>query len=89
MNADTMKKNAQQAADATAASAREELEALKKQLEQFLNHHVVPSLSEAASSAHDVAERQKKNVGTQVCTRPLMSIGISAIVGFVLGRLSR
>ncbi|GBR11557.1 DUF883 family protein [Acetobacter oeni] len=93
MSAEKIRKNAEQTVSEATSTAREELESLKSQLEQFLNHHVVPTLSEAAntavSSARDIAGHQKKSVETNVSAKPLLSIGISAVVGFVLGRLSR
>ncbi|NHN84414.1 DUF883 family protein [Acetobacter musti] len=93
MSAEKIKKNAEATASEAATTAREELESLKSHLEQFLNHHVVPTLSDAANSAvtnaRDIAEHQKKSVETKVSAKPLLSIGISAVVGFVLGRMSR
>ncbi|NHN89300.1 hypothetical protein [Acetobacter conturbans] len=93
MSADKIKNQAAAAAEDAATSARDELEVLKKQLEHFLNAHVVPPLSGAAntavSNAREIAEHQKKTVATNVSAKPFLSIAASFAVGFVLGRLSR
>lgn len=51
MSAEKIKKQAQAAVDDASTTARDELEALKNQLEHFLSAHVVPPLSDAANSA--------------------------------------
>ncbi|MBO1359299.1 MULTISPECIES: DUF883 family protein [Acetobacter] len=93
MSAEKIRKDAESALEAAASSARDDLETVKAQLEQFVQQHILPKLSDAATSAaanvKDIAQTQKKSVATQVSTQPLLSIGISAVVGFVLGRLSR
>lgn len=93
MSAEKIKNQAQAAVDDAASSARDELHAIKSQLEHFLNAHVVPPLSDAANSAvsnaKEIAEHQKKNVATNVSAKPFLSIALSFVTGFVLGRLSR
>ena len=93
MSAEKIKKQAQAAVEDASTTARDELEALKNQLEHFLSAHVVPPLSDAAntavSNAREIAEHQKANVATNVSAKPFLSIAISFVVGFVVGRLSR
>ena len=93
MSADKIKKQAATAVDEASTTARDELEALKSQLEHFLNAHVVPPISDAAnaavSNARAIAEHQKTTVATSVSAKPFLSIAISFVAGFVLGRLSR
>lgn len=93
MSVEKIRQAAEHTASEATSTARDELESLKSQLEQFLTTHVAPALSEAAhsavSNARDIAEHQKKSVETSVSAKPLLSIAISGLVGFVLGRLSR
>ena len=93
VSVDNIRKQVEGAASDAGATARDELEALKKQLEHFLNTHVVPPISDAASSAvsnaRELADQQKKTVALNVGAKPFLSVALSSSVGIVLGRACR
>jgi ElaB/YqjD/DUF883 family membrane-anchored ribosome-binding protein len=77
-------------------NTREELRQLRKQVDELMESRVTPMLSDAAQRASDAAHRARDYTGVQaeavsdkVRDMPLVSIGIAAAVGFLLGRFTR
>lgn len=90
------KHNVKDVVDTTAKSAQEQIESLKAQLEQLLTDRINPALLEAAeradhavANARELRDVQVHNVETRVRARPLAAILISAVVGFIAGRVSK
>jgi len=82
--------------DDVTQDTREQLHSLKLMVEQLLNERVTPALAGAAdraetavTSARDMTSTQVANVSDKVRGQPLIAIGISAVVGYLVGRLSR
>ncbi|MBS0961024.1 MULTISPECIES: hypothetical protein [Acetobacter] len=92
-----VQENAENAAD----SARDEFDAVRLHLERLVSHHLIPALSNAGVKAEvlkDQAVAKASEVANHVQTdfsvpargrSPLLTIAISGVVGFILGRLSR
>ncbi|MDG6093652.1 hypothetical protein LOC54_00740 [Acetobacter sp. AN02] len=96
MSADKIKKDVKNKAEGAVSSAKDDFEALRSQFEKFLSTHVATGLDDAAAkateavaNAREVADTQAKNVSTKVVKKPLLSIALSAVIGFVAGRLTR
>ncbi|AOX17528.1 hypothetical protein [Kozakia baliensis] len=89
-------KNVKDSVEVAAKSAQEQLDSLKTQLEQLLHDRINPALLEAAdradhavANARELRDYQVHNVETRVRARPLAAILISAVVGFIAGRISK
>ncbi|ARW10186.1 hypothetical protein [Acetobacter ascendens] len=94
-------KEVKAAGEAAADTARDELEAVKAHLERLVTQHLVPALGRAGDKAgtlkgqavanareladHAQSDLAKRNRGQS----SWLSIAISGVVGFILGRLSR
>ncbi|WP_215767477.1 hypothetical protein [Gluconobacter cerinus] len=92
MSRDTVKKNIEAAAETT----QDQIETLRKQVEQILNDYVNPALLQAAdrtehavANARKITDHEIENVSTRVQSRPIAAVLISAVVGFLAGRFSK
>lgn len=90
------KHNVKHLAKETTQSAQEQIDSLKSQLEQLLNGRINPALLVAAekadhavANAREIGHAQVEKVESRVRARPVPAMVISALIGFVLGRLSR
>lgn len=79
-----------------AKGAQEQIDGLKSQLEQLLKDRINPVLldvadraDQAVASAKDIKDTQLTNAQARVRARPVASVLISALVGFVAGRMSK
>lgn len=75
---------------------REQLKALRDQVNELMEERVSPFLSDAASQAQDAARRARsythegaEAVTDRVREQPLIAIAVAAAVGYALGRLTR
>ena len=82
--------------EAIADDTREQLLGLRDQVERLLNERVNPAITEAAgraetavSTARDFTSTQADTVSKKVRGQPLIAIGVSAAVGYLLGRIAR
>ena len=81
---------------AVSDSARDEIRALREQVNQLMEDRVTPALSDAKSRAQDAAGRaraytedQAEMVSDRVRDQPLIAIGVAAAVGFLFGRITQ
>ncbi|GAB3591479.1 MULTISPECIES: hypothetical protein [Acetobacter] len=90
------------AAGAVAAdAARDEIDALKAQLEKLIGQHVAPVLGKASeqagvlteqavANARELADHARNDLAKQTRGQTSwVSIAFAGVVGFILGRLSR
>lgn len=77
-----------------ADDAREELARLRGQVERLMRERVTPALGDAADSvseygrrARETVEDQAETISETVRDRPLTSVVVAAIGGYLLGRL--
>jgi ElaB/YqjD/DUF883 family membrane-anchored ribosome-binding protein len=77
-------------------SARDELRALREQVNALMEDRVSPALDDATKRATAAAHRarvytqdQADKVSGQVRDQPLVAIGVAAVVGFLLGRITK
>lgn len=94
-------KDVKLAGDAAAETAREELEAVKAHIERLVTQHIVPALGRASGKAGDLTEQAVANAReladhtrNDLAKRTgshtsWLSIAISGVVGFIIGRMSR
>lgn len=94
-------KDVKAAGEAVSESAREEIEAVKAHLERLLSQHVVPALGragdkagvvaeQAVANAKELADHTKHDLAKRARGQTSwVTIAISGVVGFILGRLSR
>lgn len=94
-------KEVKAASEDAVETARDEIEAVKAHLERLITKHIMPALTNAGSKAEnltdqavanakELANHARQDISKQ--TRgpsSLVSIAISGVVGFILGRLSR
>ena len=80
----------------TAADAQDQIQALRKQVNQLMGDRVTPALQDAADrvqttakQATDYTREQADVVADQVRGRPLIAIALAGAVGYVLGRFVR
>ena len=80
----------------TADDTKEQLLALRAQIESLLNDRVTPALADAAEkagnavyTARDVTSSTADNVSKRVRGRPLIAVAISGSIGYLLGRIAR
>jgi len=92
----TFPENAAAAASSYADDAKEELAQLRSKVETLMNERVTPALGAAASQAQAVAKTasdemrmQTERLSEAVQERPLASIAIATMAGFVLSSLMR
>ena len=81
---------------AVSDSARDEIRALREQVNQLMEDRITPALSDARSRASDAAHRaraytedQADMVSDRVRDQPLIAIGVAAAVGFLFGRITK
>ncbi len=81
---------------AVSDNARDELRALREQVNQLMEDRVTPVLSDAKSRAQEAASRaraytedQAEVVSDRVRDQPLIAIGVAAAVGFLFGRITK
>jgi ElaB/YqjD/DUF883 family membrane-anchored ribosome-binding protein len=77
-------------------SARDELRALREQVNALMEDRVNPAFDQASKRATDAARRarayteeQAEVVSDRVRDQPLIAIGIAAFVGFLFGRITK
>jgi ElaB/YqjD/DUF883 family membrane-anchored ribosome-binding protein len=77
-------------------SARDELRALRDQVNALMEDRVSPALdtagrraTEAARKARAYTEEQADMVSGHVRDQPLIAIGVAALVGFLFGRITK
>lgn len=90
-----MKGEAAAGAERISEDAREELARLRAQVEKLMQERVTPALAGAAETVEDYAARARSTIEQQadalsstVRERPLMAVGIAALAGFLIGRLT-
>lgn len=90
------KHNVKDLVSETSQTAQEQIDSLKAQLEQLLNGRINPALLGAAekadhavANAREIGHAQVERVESRVRAKPMPAMIISAIVGFVVGRLSK
>jgi ElaB/YqjD/DUF883 family membrane-anchored ribosome-binding protein len=83
-------------ADNLRESARDELRALRDQVNQLMEERVTPAFNDgykradaATKRARAYTEDQAEAVAGRVRDQPLIAISVAAIVGFLFGRLSK
>ena len=81
---------------AVSDSARDEIRALRDQVNQLMEDRITPALSDARGRAADAAQRaraytedQADMVSDRVRDQPLIAIGVAAAVGFLFGRITK
>jgi ElaB/YqjD/DUF883 family membrane-anchored ribosome-binding protein len=81
---------------AIADTTRDELRALRDQVNALMDDRVSPAFNdatkragEAAQRARGYAEDQAEKVSDRVRDQPLIAIGVAAAVGFLLGRITK
>jgi ElaB/YqjD/DUF883 family membrane-anchored ribosome-binding protein len=81
---------------AVAENARDELRALREQVNQLMEDRLNPALADAGKRAYDAATRARTytedradKVADQVRDQPLIAIAVAAAVGFLLGRVTK
>jgi ElaB/YqjD/DUF883 family membrane-anchored ribosome-binding protein len=77
-------------------SARDELRALRDQVNALMEDRVNPAFDQASKRATDAARRarayteeQAEVVSDRVRDQPLIAIGVAAVVGFLFGRITK
>jgi ElaB/YqjD/DUF883 family membrane-anchored ribosome-binding protein len=77
-------------------SAREELRALRDQVNALMEDRVSPAFDQASKRAGEAARRaraytedQAEYVSDHVRDQPLIAIGVAAVVGFLFGRITK
>ncbi len=77
-------------------NTRDELRALRKQMDQLMEDRLNPAISDAAHRAGEAAQRARAYTGEKadvvadrVRDMPLVSVAVAAIVGFLFGRITR
>nr|WP_298795784.1 hypothetical protein [uncultured Acetobacter sp.] len=100
MSSDKLK-DVKAAGESAAETARDEIEAVKAHLERLITKHVVPALTnaggkagnlteEAVANARELANHARNDISKQTRAQSSwVSIAISGVVGFILGRMSR
>jgi ElaB/YqjD/DUF883 family membrane-anchored ribosome-binding protein len=77
-------------------TARDELRALREQVNALMEDRVSPAFDQASKRATDAARRaraytedQAEMVSGHVRDQPLIAIGVAAAVGFLIGRITK
>jgi ElaB/YqjD/DUF883 family membrane-anchored ribosome-binding protein len=77
-------------------SARDEIRALREQMNALMEERISPALDHASKRATDAAKRaraytedQAEMVSGHVREQPLVAIGVAALVGFLIGRMTK
>ncbi|GAB6853372.1 hypothetical protein [Asaia astilbis] len=90
------KSDVKQSVDLAAKSAQEQIDGLKAQLEQLLKDRINPALldvagraDQAVANAREITDVQLHNAEARVRARPIAAVLISAVVGFIAGRVSK
>jgi ElaB/YqjD/DUF883 family membrane-anchored ribosome-binding protein len=83
-------------ADSVRESARDELRALREQVNALMEDRITPAYEDASKRASAAAKRarsytedQADFVSGQVKDSPLIAIGVAAFVGFLFGRITK
>ncbi len=81
---------------AVSDNARDEIRALRDQVNQLMDDRVAPAFSDAtrragaaATRARAYTEDQADMVADRVRDQPLIAIGVAAAVGFLFGRITK
>jgi ElaB/YqjD/DUF883 family membrane-anchored ribosome-binding protein len=82
--------------ETTEKDIRTQLDELRAQISSLLNDRVAPKLAEARDEAEaavrharDAASCQAAAVGREIRERPFTAVMVAAVVGALIGRLSR
>jgi ElaB/YqjD/DUF883 family membrane-anchored ribosome-binding protein len=77
-------------------NARDELRALRDQVNQLMEERVSPAFADAGKRAGEAAKRARAYtedsadvVAGRVRDQPLVAVGIAAAVGFLFGRMTK
>ncbi len=77
-------------------NARDELRALRAQVNDLMEDRVTPAYNEASKRAYEAAGRARaytedsaEMVSDRVRDQPLIAIGVAAAVGFLFGRITK
>ncbi len=77
-------------------TAREELRALREQVNQLMEDRISPVFADAGKRATEAASRARayggeraEDVADRVRDQPLIAIGVAAAVGFLFGRITK
>lgn len=77
-------------------TARDEIRALRDQVNQLMDDRVTPVFNDASKRAYEAASRaraytadQADAVSDRVKDQPLIAIGVAAAVGFLFGRITK
>jgi ElaB/YqjD/DUF883 family membrane-anchored ribosome-binding protein len=83
-------------ADSVRESARDELRALREQVNALMEDRITPAYEDASKRASAAAKRaraytedQADYVSGRVKDQPLIAIGVAAFVGFLFGRITK
>lgn len=77
-----------------AEEAHDELARLRSQVEKLMQERVTPALGDAAEAVQDYAHRTRESIenkadslASTVRDRPLTSVGVAAVAGYLLGHM--
>lgn len=90
------KSDVKKSVDTVSQSAQEQIDTLKTQLEQLLKDRINPALldvagkaDQAVANARGITDVQLQNAEARVRARPIAAVLISAVIGFIAGRVSK
>ncbi|RUT24861.1 hypothetical protein C0V97_14130 [Asaia sp. W19] len=90
------KSDVKKSLDVASKSAQDQIDTLKAQLEQLLKDRINPALLDVAeradhavANAREIKDVQLHNAEARVRARPLAAVLISAVIGFIAGRVSK
>lgn len=90
------KSDVKKSVDAASQSAQDQIDTLKAQLEQLLKDRINPALldvagkaDQAVANARELTDVQLHNAEARVRARPIAAVLISAVIGFIAGRVSK
>ncbi|GBQ99470.1 hypothetical protein ACFFGF_03820 [Asaia lannensis] len=90
------KSDVKKSVDTASQSAQEQIDTLKTQLEQLLKDRINPALldvadkaDQAVANARGITDVQLQNAEARVRARPIAAVLISAVIGFIAGRVSK
>jgi ElaB/YqjD/DUF883 family membrane-anchored ribosome-binding protein len=79
-----------------AMSATDEIRELRAQVENLMRERVTPALANAADAVETRAKdavhavrRQSDSLAEQIREQPLMAVGMAAVIGYVIARITR
>ncbi|GBQ94115.1 hypothetical protein [Asaia krungthepensis] len=90
------KSDVKKSLDVANKSAQDQIDTLKAQLEQLLKDRINPALLDVAeradnavANAREIKDVQLHNAEARVRARPIAAVLISAVIGFIAGRVSK